>query len=120
MHPNTSNAAPADKARAVEHYTQLAAQAAKTRKPALPRKPDLLAITGWQADRRRAVALLQHQERLARAAMRYDEADAYWSAAWDVQQLLLERAADRITESCTMPFCDVATLGELRQRWGLQ
>lgn len=89
MHPNTPSAAPADKSRAVAHYTRLAAQAAKTRKPPLPRKPDLSAITGWQADRRRAVALLEHQERLARAAMRHDEADAYWSAAWDVKQLLL-------------------------------
>lgn len=120
MHPNTSSVAPADKARAVAHYTRLAAQAAKTRKPALPRKPDLSSITGWQADRRRAVALLEHQQRLARAAMRHDEADAYWSAAYDVKELLRERAAGTITESCTMPFTDVGTHRELRQRWGLQ
>lgn len=120
MHPNTSSAAPADKARAVAHYTHLAAQAAKTRKPPQPRKPDLSAITGWQSDRRRAVALLEHQQRLARAAMQHDEADAYWSAAWDVNQLLREHAADLISESCTMPFIDMGTLRGLLQPRGVQ
>lgn len=99
----TASATPAalpDKARAVRHYQALAREAARHR------KPELSCITGWQSDRRRAVALLRHQETIARRAGRHDDADAFWSAAWDVNQLLRECAAAVISESCHMHFID--------------
>lgn len=97
MQPDT-HATGADKSRAVQHYTALAAQAERTR------RPDLAAITGWQYDRRRALALLRHQEQMARDGHRHDEADAYWSAAYDIELMLRKHAEAAISESTTMPF----------------
>lgn len=104
MQPDT-HATGADKSRAVQHYTAMAAQAARTR------RPDLYAITGWQYDRRRALALLRHQEALARNADREVERDTYWSAAYDIELILRERAVMLIEESTTMRYATVDYLG---------
>lgn len=66
------------------------------------RKPDLTAIVGWQYDRRRAIAVLDHHQALARR--RGDEATAMamWSAAYDLRTLLLDRAGHAISESVEM------------------
>ena len=83
---------------------------------ARPRMPNLTAITGWQSDRRRAVILLSHQEAIARRAGRLDEAGLYWSAAWDLDQLLRERATAVISESCDMHFADLFRWPHLQAR----
>jgi hypothetical protein len=91
---------PSDKARAVAHYTALAAQAERIR------RPDLGAITGWQHERRRALAMLKHQRELALRAGRDNEASALWWAADAVEDLLRDRAQSKIAESCAMALHD--------------
>ena len=64
----------------------------------------LTSITGWQYDRRRALALLNSLG--DRAMKRGDDVtrEALWSAAYDVEWTLRERAASEITECVRMAY----------------
>lgn len=95
-----------DKARAAAHYGGLAAQAAvlKARRCAPLRKPNLALITGWQYDRRRAVAMLGYLEEEARRDGDTATEMAMWSAAYDLLTILARAAKDKISESVDMPF----------------
>lgn len=95
-----------DKARALSHYGPMAAEAAllKAKRRAPLRRPNLSAITGWQYDRRRAVAMLGYLEEQARRDGDGDTAMAMWSAAYDLITILARAAEDKIAESVDMPF----------------
>ena len=98
--------AAADKARAVAHYVPMAAEAAllKTKRRAPLRRPNLSLITGWQYDRRRAVAMLGYLEEQARRDGDTATEMAMWSAAYDLTTILARAAEDKIAESVDMPF----------------
>lgn len=95
-----------DKARALAHYGPMAAEAAllKAKRRAPLRKPNLSLITGWQYDRRRAVAMLGYLEEQARRDGDTATEMAMWSAAYDLTTILARAAEDKITESVEMPF----------------
>lgn len=110
--------AAADKARAVAHYGGLAAQAAvlKAKRRTALRKPNLALITGWQYDRRRAVAMLGYLEEQARRDGDTATEMAMWSAAYDLLTILARAAEDKISESVDMPFAHGDTYEQARAR----
>jgi hypothetical protein len=70
----------------------------------------LQAITGWQADRRRALLVLQDQQLRARRADDWQRADALMFASIDVEDALRERASYAIEESTEMRWVHQPTL----------
>lgn len=62
----------------------------------------LASITGWQEERRRALALLNDQLNRARRTGDYDKTDALRYARRDVEGVLREAAAYVIAESVAM------------------
>lgn len=72
------------------------------------KRPDLYAFDGWMADRRRAVALLQYREAQASRRKNHAEADAMWSAAYDINMLMHKAAALIIEESIDMLWANGA------------
>lgn len=101
----------ADKARAAAHYPAMAAQAAllPAQRRRLLARPNLSAITGWQYDRRRAIAALGYLEEQARRDGDEQTAMAMWSAAYDLTTILMQHAESVIAESVDMPLADANT-----------
>lgn len=65
---------------------------------------DLASITGWQRDRRRALALLSEQGKRAEARFDARRASALYAARWDVLNALRGLAEAEIAESIGMPY----------------
>ena len=107
-----------DKARALAHYGPMAAEVAllKTKRRAPLRKPNLALITGWQYDRRRAVAMLGYLEEQARRDGDTATEMAMWSAAYDLITILARTAEDKIAESVDMPFANGSTYQQAMAR----
>ncbi len=62
----------------------------------------LASITGWQEERRRALALLTHKADLAWNRCQWELADALHAARRDVESTLRQMAADAIAEGMHM------------------
>jgi hypothetical protein len=82
-------------------HTEPSAKRARPRSPAAHSQ-----ITGWQSDRRLAILLLDGLRKKAARRGASLAADAYWSAAYDIREILADRAAAVISESVSMYWWD--------------
>lgn len=68
----------------------------------MARKDPTPHFTGWQAERREALALLEKLHEQAKRRRQFDQAGALRWAAWDVEEVLRARAAECIEEGTRM------------------